>query len=632
MYDESLDQVFGLLHAGRREAAQALLIQYIRDNPRSDQAWYLLSVAVEDRDRQLECLRRALQINPDHRDARARLDRLTTTQAPAPAPQTDPEPLSQPETPPATHTPSAQPPAARPAPEARKTTPRPEPPPRRAGPDKRRGRSPKRARARLPLWAWAGLLSPLLLVLAVAAAYAFNSLQASQARRAEATRQAQQALSTAIARDLPPTWTPAVPVTANLTPTPSQTPTLPPPAPELAAEMLEINDEVSALRGLDAVSEPPVFIIQDDQVRAKLESMLGEDRAALKDEVADQAVVLRALGLIEPGYDLYTKMLNNLGDSLGGFYIPWTKEIYVIGEEFSALERFIYSHEYNHALVDGHFRIDQLGVYPECLHPAQQCEALRALIEGDASLLMYQWLEDYIVENEEEALEIFEYDPPTEIISSADFPPPYVVRENNFYYGDGTAFVEHLYNRGTWALVDLAYQNPPATTEQILHPEKYLAGEEAVSVDARPLDAALGEGWRLLDSDSLGELKTAMVLGHGVAAISQLDPLTAEAAAAGWGGDRYQVYYRGSTNATVLVAHWVWDTPDDAAEFAEAMQVYLHSRYAGARLDRSRGECWERLNQEATCLYATERETLWVLAPDEGVLENVAAVYPDFPQ
>jgi flagellar basal body-associated protein FliL len=428
-------------------------------------------------------------------------------------------------------------------------------------------------------------------------------------------------------QDLPPTWTNTPPPTPAGTATPTPILTLPPPDAAMASEMESIQVQVVALRGLSPLGEVPSFMVPEERVREILESLVLKEDADLKTEAADQVRVLSALGLIEPTYDLYTKMLNNQGDSLGGFYVPWTQELFVIGEDFSILERFIFSHEFAHALADQHFELGDIGVYPECELDSQHCEAIRALVEGDASLLMYQWLAAHT--SEEEQLDIFLFDPPTEIISSADFPPPYVVREQEFRYGDGLLFVEKLHQLGTWALVDLAYQNLPLSTEQILHPQKYLDGETPIPVAPAALEAVLGDGWRLLETDVLGELMTGMILGYGVEAITQLDPETAADAAAGWGGDSYQVLYKGSTNEKVLAVHWVWDTPEDAQEFTEAMETYLTRRFAGVQVSGRPG-CWERLNQEVSCLFAAGIETLWILAPDLQTLDLVTDQFSQF--
>src|SRR5262249_47259341 len=114
--------------------------------------------------------------------------------------------------------------------------------------------------------------------------------------------------------------------------------------------------------------------------------------------------------------------------------------------------------------------------------------------------------------------------------------------------------------------LDRLFHDPPASTEQLLHPEKYW---DADHVDLpRPvampdLSASLGEGWKLEGSGRLGELTIAVLAGAqpvSFKSIEAADPAHwTNEAASGWGGDRWQVYRNGERRATVLAT--VWDTP-----------------------------------------------------------------------
>jgi hypothetical protein len=95
----------------------------------------------------------------------------------------------------------------------------------------------------------------------------------------------------------------------------------------------------------------------------------------------------------------------------------------------------------------------------------------------------------------------------------------------------GSLFVNALRRRGGWAAVDRAWEDPPATSEQILHVDKWLAHEPALPVAAPPF-AALGPNWSAIDEDSEGEL------GARTAFEEWLPLEEAAQVSAGWGGDR----------------------------------------------------------------------------------------------
>ncbi len=74
-----------LLGEDKAEEARLLLFAYLKRNPASAPAWWILSRAVEDVQQEMDCLERLLRLDPAHAQARARLDELKPTPAPPPA-------------------------------------------------------------------------------------------------------------------------------------------------------------------------------------------------------------------------------------------------------------------------------------------------------------------------------------------------------------------------------------------------------------------------------------------------------------------------------------------------------------------------------------------------------------------
>ncbi len=232
-----------------------------------------------------------------------------------------------------------------------------------------------------------------------------------------------------------------------------------------------------------------------------------------------------------------------------------------------ALIEFVLAHELTHALEDQRFGLrDVSGGSDDGLL------ARLALTEGTATAVMTEYARRYL--------------DPLALAGSAlgldtgtHGVPRFIVQQLNFAYLRGAAFVDALYRRaGDWNVVNIAIrQRPPASTEQVMHPAKYLLGERPLPV---ALDAAPGPGWRALDSGSVGEFPTFQLLALG-------NPeATARAAAAGWGGDRYRLWGRAGAPVRcesgrscrrryALLAAWRWDTAADRAQFARALRRYL---------------------------------------------------------
>jgi hypothetical protein len=135
--------------------------------------------------------------------------------------------------------------------------------------------------------------------------------------------------------------------------------------------------------------------------------------------------------------------------------------------------------------------------------------------------------------------------------------------------GDAAALVTGIRPKD----LDRAFESPPASTEQILHPEKYWdrsQRDEPREVALPDLSSELGDGWSLETSGVLGELILAIVAGA-----EPIDPTSVatdhytNGAASGWGGDLWHLYADGDRKATLLAT--LWDSEADAGEFKASL-------------------------------------------------------------
>jgi peroxiredoxin len=65
-----------LLRIGKQQEAQVLLVEYLKVNPFSARAWWLMSLTVPGINQQRDCLERVLRLDPDDELARERLEML----------------------------------------------------------------------------------------------------------------------------------------------------------------------------------------------------------------------------------------------------------------------------------------------------------------------------------------------------------------------------------------------------------------------------------------------------------------------------------------------------------------------------------------------------------------------------
>ena len=242
---------------------------------------------------------------------------------------------------------------------------------------------------------------------------------------------------------------------------------------------------------------------------------------------------------------------------------------------------------------------------------------MRALAEGEAELVQFLYLTqgDYFSEAEVNEILADMQQPDTTLPEDV---PPILISNLAFPYDSGSRFVDALYRAGGFAAIDAAWANPPRSTEQILHPERYLAGDAPELVSLAPLTDTLGVGWQQVAGDIMGEFFLRQYLDQ------QLPASVAERAAMGWGGDRYAVYWNEATGELVLALRLVWDTATDAAEFADAYADYPRGLLGVEPQEQADGStCW--LRGEAICFLQAEGESWIVRAPDVDIAGAVLA-------
>lgn len=384
-------------------------------------------------------------------------------------------------------------------------------------------------------------------------------------------------------------------------------------SPELAAELNEIEQFVIDLRGLEPINEVdrrfPSRITVSEYLR---ESVTGQ----LTPEVEAEAIAFyAAFDFMEPDIDLVDIYLRLLEDQVGGYYDPIDKTMNTIlitggelGDDLPLLEETIYAHEFVHALQDQYYNLARLGFTPDAPENdnSDAFLAVQALVEGDASVVMNVYLEQLIEDNPMAAFSILSDSFTSGSLNMPADTPAILTRELLYPYSAGAEFVTALINDGGWDAVDNAFiEKLPASTEQILHPEKYLDDEQPVEVTLNETADALGDGWEQSWENTLGEFYLRSYLNNELTRIDWVP------AATGWGGDRYRVHQH-ENGDLALVLRLAWDTPTDADEFTEAYTLYGDARFASEASDG----CWTGAD-DAVCLGTLDAsgETVVTRAP-----------------
>jgi hypothetical protein len=361
---------------------------------------------------------------------------------------------------------------------------------------------------------------------------------------------------------------------ALTTPEPlQQTPETPPGDDGIPA----LSAELEKTRGLAFKHPVPSRHLSIDAALAMIAKLVERD-TSVAEMNADQQL-LAALRLIPPDYDLYHGTLALLSDQVAGFYDPYAKQFLIVDfpddhpmkATVSAANQTILIHELDHALNDQHFDILKMLGAEKRRDYDDELLARHALAEGDATLAMtLAAMQQLGVEVKPEAVPL---DALVEQIAQASVSAspalqesPEIVRASMIEpYRLGLRYVGQAWKRGGWPAVNALWKDPPDSTEQLLHADKRNDAPQRIAASTPPA------GFTLVSSIQLGELGMRLLLKTAVAAD------VAETAAAGWDGDRVELFHKDGARARVRLSS-IWDSGTDAVEFASAIAAVCHCK------------------------------------------------------
>ena len=398
------------------------------------------------------------------------------------------------------------------------------------------------------------------------------------------------ACGTSTATPSPSTAAPSAAPTATAAPTTT---------PDPATVYAEIEQQVQQLRELKAKTPVDPTLLDDATLKKNMSAAFSKENPP--ELIAAQQRTFELMGLIPPGTslaDLYVKLL---GSQVAGYYDPDAKELFVVSKTggLGPLEKFVFSHEFDHALQDQNFGLENLAL--ESVGQGDAALAHLAVAEGDATLIMTLWAQMYLSPSDMAGLLKASSDPEQQKI--LDEMPDILKDTLLFPYLTGVQMILRARTAGGWQAVDALYSKPPASTEQVLHADKLAAGEAPIAVTfPKDLATRLGGGWKVDMEDTLGEFQLGVWL-KSAGKVAQADAL---AAAQGWGGDRVALVTNGDRAGVVIDTRW--DSPAEATEFAAAAQ---------ATLDKLGG------NHALIAIDGTDRVTMFI-ATDDATISALA--------
>lgn len=330
---------------------------------------------------------------------------------------------------------------------------------------------------------------------------------------------------------------------------------------------------VERATGMKFKHEPTVARRTRAQIRAYVLHKLDEDLP--DDAFAGYQSGARLFGFIPDTLDLRAVMTRVLGEQIAGYYEPDSSTLYVASDVADSFAlRTTISHELVHALQHQYVSLDSLI---DQRRQNDRRTAASAILEGHATLVQTRvmmpeldfnnlpsfWDSRTVLNQQQERMQEFQGS------------PLWIREALVFPYLAGADFL--LWYRKTHGGSEMPPFGAamPRSTEQIIHPERYAAGDA-------PTDLTLTDapGTTVRYEDGLGEFETRILFE---VRLPDSTGLRAGVFAAGWDGDRYQVVAAG-TAEDALVWYSVWDDQAAAERFARGLERVWHAASAARRV------------------------------------------------
>jgi hypothetical protein len=411
------------------------------------------------------------------------------------------------------------------------------------------------------------------------------------------------------------------------TPTPA---TAPADAASPVTSFARIETELSALRALPFKHSVPSSTQSRADFRAWVHGELGRELPPAKNQALSHAYA--DLGFAAQGFDLMTTMEEAFTTQVAAYYDPKSKAFRVLGETRGQdVDEIIVAHELTHALDDQHFDLENFdgGEGNRLGLSEDERTAHQFVTEGEATFMMLAWrsasgegaakqLGPLGVAGVRMAVALLGAADPIELLaatrrgrSAAELSPeerseldqmtklpPVISMALVEPYFKGAALVSEVWGRGGWAAVDDLYRHPPASTEQILHTrEKFLERRDPpIAITLPAARPALHDAPAA--TDVMGELGMR-------AYFKTWDFPSGDAAAAGWGGDRFWVWKREGRFLSLWATRW--DSEGDAKKFLAAYLDTLEVRFPAAGIEYAGQDTWRLIRPQGDLLLTERR-------------------------
>jgi len=348
-------------------------------------------------------------------------------------------------------------------------------------------------------------------------------------------------------------------------------------AREVCSQADAIARQLTVISGMTLLHPVPCDFISKDKVNEFLRKRIKE--TAKPEEVRAEQLVLRKLGLVPPDFDLEKTTVDLLTEQAAAFYDYNRRKLFITESTPSGAEEPVLAHELSHALADQHFNLARF--IKKGNGSDDGSTARLAVMEGQATWMMTEYTANTMGQSLRRSPELAATMSAVTEGAGGQFPvydnaPLYLRESLLFPYTKGLLFQNALVQKDGQKGFAEVFNRPPVSTQQILHPEKYLDGVKPTKPDMPRVK--LPGGYKGLIAGSLGEADHSALIEQFASkeAAAELSPH--------WRGSQFEVRENKKAGRAVLLYAVEWDSEDAARRYFEFYKSALAKKWKSMKV------------------------------------------------
>jgi hypothetical protein len=365
-------------------------------------------------------------------------------------------------------------------------------------------------------------------------------------------------------------------------------------------EVQQTLSELSAITGFP-IKHPVAFeSITREQINRYLQDRIKE--VTKPAELRAEELTLKKFGFVPENFDLKKNTIDLLTEQAAAFYDFHRKKLFISDWAQTSMRDVALIHELAHALADQSYSLEKFTRKVE--QDSEKSLARQAVVEGQA-----MWLTNAVVARRsgKERVRLEAEDGGAE--PSGKFPvfdqAPLYIRENLIFpYSAGERLQESVYEKRQQAALSQVFRDPPVSTQQVLHPDKYFSHTMPV-LPPLPKDP---KGVKRFAEGVMGELDHSVLLRQ----YTTIDD--AQDVAPKLAGSQYRLLEGRKNKRVKLVYVSAWSDAPTAQRYFHLYRKILEGKWkkllvateSESVLSGEGDDGWFRVNLEGTVVRSTE--------------------------